>query len=294
MPDETIVLPKYPVYIPTRGRWHQPRAMTVRFLMRDRVPFHVVCVPGEREQYTELVGDDRVLVLPDDEHDLMLARNWIKQHATDAGHRRHWQLDDNMKGCYRWHRGKRLPCRAGIALRVCEDFTDRYTNVAVAGLNYTTFARTSGPPFNTNVHVYSCSLVNNEMPHRWRLKYNDDTDLCLQVLADGWCTILLNAFLIEKVHTMTVAGGNTNTLYEGDGRLRMARSLERMWPGVVTTRRRFQRPQHVITGAWRKFDTPLIRDPDVAVGDTPNEYGMELRARGDVKSKRLRAMVVDG
>jgi len=32
----------------------------------------------------------------------------------------------------------------------------------------------------------------------------------------------------------------------------------------------------------------------VAVGDTPNEYGMELRARGDVKSKRLRAMVVDG
>lgn len=42
----------------------------------------------------------------------------------------------------------------------------------------------------SGVHVYSCTLILNSIEQRWRLLYNDDTDLCLQVLAAGWCTIL--------------------------------------------------------------------------------------------------------
>jgi hypothetical protein len=101
------------------------------------------------------------------------------------------------------------------------------------------------------------------MPYRWRLLYNDDTDLCLQVLSGGLCTVLFNAFLVQKLGTMVVPGGNTEDLYQNDGRLRMARALERVWPGVVTTDRRFQRPQHVVKDAWRKFDTPLVRRTDL-------------------------------
>jgi hypothetical protein len=135
------------------------------------------------------------------------------------------------------------------------------------------------PPFCLNVHVYSCTLVNHSMPYRWRLAYNDDTDLCLQALSSGWCTILLNAFLCEKIRTMVVKGGNTDQLYRGDGRLRMARALERVWPGVVTTDRRFQRPQHVVKGAWKNFDTPLKRKEGVDFENLPgvDEYGMEMK-----------------
>ena len=69
------------------------------------------------------------------------------------------------------------------------------------------------------MHVYSCTLVLNSIPHRWRGEYNEDTDICLQVLADGWCTILVNAYLAKKTHTMKTSGGNTDVLYQGDGRL---------------------------------------------------------------------------
>jgi hypothetical protein len=132
------------------------------------------------------------------------------------------------------------------------------------------------PPFYLNVHVYSCTLVLNSLPQAWRGRYNEDTDLCLQVLSAGWCTVLMNIFCADKLQTKLLPGGNTTTLYQGDGRLRMARSLERLWPGVVTTRRRFQRPQHIIYDAWRRFDTPLRFKPGIEITREPNEYGMTL------------------
>jgi len=54
-------------------------------------------------------------------------------------------------------------------------------------------------------------------------------------------------------------GGNATSLYKGDGRLTMANSLKRLWPGVVSINRRFQRPQHIIAKTWSGFDTPLIK-----------------------------------
>jgi hypothetical protein len=283
------VLPRYPVYVPSRGRADYATALTVRFLLRDEVPFRVVVVPSEAGAYAELAGAERLLVLPSDDCVLRDARNWIKDHAAVAGHARHWQLDDNIHHIRRWYRGRRIPCAAGPALAAVEDFTDRYTNIAIAGLNYTMFAvRTAGQPAVVrNVHVYSCTLVDNAWPGRWRLVLNDDTDLCLQALADGLCTVLINVFLAFKVETGVVRGGNTDAHYQGDGRLRMARSLERVWPGVVTVRRRFGRPQHVVN--WRRFDTPLVLRDDVdpaALGR--DEYGLALRAVKPVRSRSLR------
>jgi hypothetical protein len=133
------------------------------------------------------------------------------------------------------------------------------------------------------------------MPFKWRLIYNDDTDLCLQVLTGGMCTVALNTFLAQKINTMVVKGGNTDDLYKGDGRLKMARMLERQWPYIVTTDRRFQRPQHVVRNAWRDFDTPLKRRTDI---DWDNleavDYNMTLKQVSDeIKSPELQRIMND-
>src|SRR5205807_1748021 len=141
-------------------------------------------------------------------------------------------------------------------------------------------------------HVYSCCLILNSLPYRWREQYNEDADLCLQVLAGGWCTVLVNAFLIGKVRTMQMTGGNTTTLYQGDGRLKMARSLERLWPGVVRTKRRFGRPQHAVVDGWKRFDSPLKLKPGIDLSTMqPNEYGMELVQLTPTKSENLRQLI---
>jgi hypothetical protein len=281
-PPLANVLPRYPIYIPSKGRFD--RCLTARFLERDGCPFHIVVEPQEHDAYASRWGEDRVLVLPwDNPGSVIPARNWIKEHATAAGYERHWQLDDNCHNIRRLWRGKRIGCDAGIALSITENFVERYTNVAIAGLNYTMFVvphfdnKYPTKPFQLNCHVYSCTLVLNSIPYQWRGRYNEDTDLCLQVLSGGWCTILMNAFMIDKLRTMKMAGGNTETLeYHNDGRLRMARALERQWPGVVVTKRRFGRPQHFVRYDWRKFDTPLIRRPGLELPDGPDEQGLTL------------------
>jgi hypothetical protein len=181
-----------------------------------------------------------------------------------------------------------------------EDFTDRYTNIAIAGMNYTTFVGLSShnggkkfPPFYLNTKVYSCLLIDNNLPHRWRGRYNEDTDLCLQVLSDGLCTVLFNAFCQQKAPSMTIKGVNTDKLYKGDGRLEMARSLERQWPYVVAVKRRFNRPQHVVHDSWQKFDTQLIRRTDIDWESLEtNNYGLELvQVKDEIKSEHIRSLL---
>ncbi len=288
MPDR--VLPRYPVYVPSYNRWQKERALTVRCLEAEGVPFRVVCQEKEREQYEAVVGEERLLVLPEDGTvwKLWNTRCWIMEHSIAEGHERHWQLDDNIRRMRRSFHGKRIPAAAGLSLRVCEDFTDRWTNVALSGLNYVMFGFPHIPPFHLNAHVYSCTLVNNAITNRWRLIYNDDTDLCLQVLADGWCTVLLNAFLCEKVWTMSVKGGNTDDLYQGDGRAAMARALQRKWPYVVETGRRWSRSAHMVRDGWKRFDTQLIARP---VEEQPViDYQIDLVETSPVRSEHLKAM----
>jgi hypothetical protein len=254
-----LLLPRYPIYVISKGR--ADCCLTANFLRRDGVEFRLVVEPQEAEAYAAKFGPGSLEVLPFSNlgRGSIPARNWCWEHAKGLGHSWHWILDDNIRQMRRLLKGKRVPWQAGEALAYSEDFVDRYENVALAGLGYSMFAFSpSGiPPVRLNVHVYSCLLILNSLEFRWRGRYNEDTDLCLQALSKGWCTLQINAFLIDKVRTLTMKGGNATELYQGDGRLRMARSLERAWPGIVKTKRRFQRPQHVVADAWKRFKTPL-------------------------------------
>lgn len=289
-----LLLPRYPIYIPSKGRWDC--CSTAKFLRADDVPFFLVVEPQEREMYAQVFGETNLLTLPfSNPGSVIPARNWIKEHSQKAGALRHWQLDDNIKAIQRRYKsGRRIAVDAGVALRAVEDFSDRYENIAISGLNYRTFvmAVERKTPFILNCRVYSCCLILNSLPHRWRGRYNEDTDMCLQVLADGWCTVLVNAFVIDKAQTMQIKGGNTDTLYHGDGRLKMARSLERLWPGVVEVDRRWNRPQHVVKDRWERFDTPLKLKEGIDLSAIePNDYGLRLVEVKPVKSESLKRLL---
>jgi hypothetical protein len=296
----TKLLPQYPVYVISKGRYE--RNLTANFLVKDEVPFHLVVEPQEFDEYASRYGKERILVLPFSNLGLggIPARNWVWEHAKEQGHKRHWILDDNINGIWRYYKGKRLPMKSGAAFKIIEDFTERYTNIGISGMNYTTFIGlvASGgkmPPFYLNTHIYSCLLILNELPYRWRGRYNEDTDLCLQVLANNWCTVAFNIFGQLKAATMTMKGGNTDELYKGDGRLEMARTLERSWPYTVTVGRRFKRPQHIVHQAWRKFDTQLIRRTDIdwdKIAETT--YDLKLvQVADEIKSARIKKLLKD-
>lgn len=290
-----MTTPRHPIYVISKGRWN--KCLTARFLVADGVPFKLVVEPQESEDYAAEFGWDRLLVLPFSNLGLggIPARNWVWEHAKASGAARHWILDDNISYMFRRWRAQRIRCNSKLAFSSVEDFTDRYENVAIAGLNYAMFVPDRGkkPPFSLNNHVYSCLLIDCALPYRWRGRYNEDTDLCLQVLAAGLCTVLVNAFLIQKLPTMTMKGGNAD-IYKGDGRLKMARTLERAWPYVASVDRRFRRPQHKVRDEWRKFDTQLKLREGVDLSKLPevDDRGFRLKKVADVvKSSHLNELL---
>lgn len=287
--------PRYPIYIISKGR--ADRSLTARFLARDGVPFRLVVEEPELSKYQATVRrlgldpDETIRVLPFADLGLggIPARNWCWEDAIAGGHARHWILDDNIMVIRRLYAGRRIPCNAGPAFAAVEDFVERYENVGVAGLNYQMFGVPGSPAYRVNVHVYSCILIANDRAYRWRGRYNEDTDLCLQALHSGDATILVNVFLADKQSTMTMAGGN-EAIYAGDGRLQMARALERQWPGVASVRRRYGRVTHFVD--WTRFrDEPRLRlraDVDLAKLPPFDEYGLRLAAVKRVRSPALR------
>jgi hypothetical protein len=245
----------------SKGRAARQHSLTPRFLIRDKTPFYLVVEEPDYEAYRESYPEVEILVLPHRDKGAVETRNWIWEHSIANGHERHWQLDDNMRDMRRQYKGKRIPMNSSLGFSMMEEFTDRYTNIGIAGPTYQMFAPAHTPyPMVVNTKVYSCMLIRNNLPFRWRGPWNADTDLCLQTLANGLCTLLFNAFMVDKAATMNMPGGNT-ARYQGDGRLKMAKALERRWPGVVTINRRYNRPQHIVN--WKQFNTPLQRREDL-------------------------------
>lgn len=288
---------RYPVYVPSRGRADRP--LTIRALQRYDVPVRIVVVPSQVDDYRSLVSErDELLVLPSDDmgEGMCGTRNWIRDHAEAEGAERHWQLDDNISRFYRLWEGERIPVDAGVSLAAAEDLTDRFGNAGVSGLNYTMFVpRDTSVPFYRNVHVYSCVLISHAMPCRHRLIWNDDTDLCLQALSDGWATLAVNAVNAYKLPTMVASGGMTG-FYGGVGgtdtygRYRMARVLEATWPSLVVTARKFGRYQHQVNwGAFR--DVPLERSRSLDGLLAVDERGLTLQRVREVRSLYVEAVL---
>jgi len=268
--------PRYPIYIPSKGRWES--RLTSKALEKMKVPYKIVVEPSEYDNYAKVINPKKILVLPKDDMKLIGSRCWIMEHSIKKGFARHWQLDDNIRGFLRLNKNMHYPVASGTIFRCVEDFTDRYTNVAYSGLQYDFFScrKDPQPPFFLNTRIYSCTLVNNSIPYRWRSIYNDDTDVCLMALKDRWCTILVNAFAQCKATTMTVKGGNTENLYLiEDGRLKMAEALQKLYPAITEVVWKFHRWQHSVD--YRPFaKNRLIHKEGLIIPKGVDNYGMKL------------------
>lgn len=273
---------RYPIYVISKGRWET--RMTVKELERMQVPHRVVIEPQEQEKYAEAMDPSKLLILPFSNlgQGSIPARNWVWEHSISEGHFRHWIMDDNIRAFWRRNNNMRIRCLGSGIFRAAEDFTDRFENVAQSGLNYYMFVpdRTKVTPFYLNTRVYSCILNRNDLPFRWRGKYNEDTDLSIRCLKAGWCTILFNAFVAQKMTTMKMKGGNTEELYKldgkVDGRLLMAQSLQEQHPDITTITRKWGRWQHQVYYENFKRLNKLQPKKGLKVKDGWDNYGMEL------------------
>jgi hypothetical protein len=205
------------------------------------------------------------------------ARNFAWDHAIAAGHDWHWVMDDNIRRFYRFDQEQQIPVGDGTIFRAMEDFALRFENVAMAGPNYFMFVPRKDHVcvFSLNTRIYSCNLIRNELPYRWRGRYNEDTDLSLRMLKAGWCTVQFNCFLQLKAPTQTVKGGCNKDFYQVEGTLPKSQMLVRMHPDVTKLKWKFNRWHHEVD--YRVFRHNRLRlKHGVEIPSEADDYGMRL------------------
>lgn len=178
--------PQYPVYIISKGRWKS--RLTVKALEKRNIPYKIAVEPQEFDDYASVIDKENILTLPFSNlgQGSIPARNWVWEHSIEQGAKRHWILDDNIRHFHFFTDNIIYYTDSGTSFRIIEDFVDRYENIGLAGMEYYTFVhrRNKLKPYRLNTRIYSCILILNELPHRWRGKYNEDTDLSIRVLKD--------------------------------------------------------------------------------------------------------------
>lgn len=282
--------PKHPVYIVSKGRWET--RLTSKALEHMEVPYHIIVEKQEFEKYASVISPEKILILPIeyqqnyntcDEFGTSksvgpgAARNFAWEHSINNGATWHWVMDDNLDAFHRLNRNIKAEVESGTIFRCAEDFVERYENIYIAGLNYYSFCKSTDivPPYVLNTRIYSCLLIRNDIPYRWRGRYNEDTDLSLRVLKDGFCTIQFNAFLCGKVTTQRMKGGNTKEFYKDEGTLNKSKMLEDLHPDVAKVVWKFNRWHHTVD--YRPFKrNKLIRKAGLVIPNQVNNYGMKL------------------
>lgn len=291
--------PRYPFYIISKGR-HESM-YTSRAFAKMKLHHYIIIEPQDLENYEkalehfDLKPYVTLVVAPFSNHGdgPGRARNYAWDHSIHLGAERHWVFDDNIKDFYRLHEGNRYRVMTSAIFNAMEDFVDRYTNVMIAGPNYYFFCASTQiyPPYVANTRIYSALLIKNDCRHRWRGRYNEDTDLSLRVLKDGDTTIQFNAFLQGKSGTQLVKGGNTDEFYhkEGEtdkkawrqgvmnstGTINKSKMLYDMHPDVTTLTWKYGRAHHFVD--YSSFArNKLIFKPGIKIERRINNYGMEF------------------
>lgn len=284
--------PKYPIYVVSKGR--SETCLTSRFLSQMGVKHFVIVEEQEEIDYRKNLDLEcaTILILHRDyqlKYDVFSnigsengtgpgpARNFAWDHSKNLGYKWHWVMDDNAGEGFFWlYQNYKIKMRTGGFFACVEDFVNRYDNIAIAGLNYSKFCKEQDrlPPYVMNTRIYSFLLIRNDIDYRWRGRYNEDTDLSLRVLKDGWCTVQFNSFLAGKNTTQRNRGGNTDEFYAKEGTSNKSKMLKDMHPDVTELVYKFGRDHHIVdySGFTQKLN-PII---DLDSLDSINNYGLEM------------------
>lgn len=291
MTNETAT-PRFPLYVVSYGRYDN--CLTADALDEMGVQYHLVIEEEEYEDYLKHYPEERLLVVPERFHEEYEtyddlgreksqgpgpARNFAWEHSQEHGFDWHWVMDDNIRYFVRYHENEFTLFGDGSIFRCMEDFVLQYENISMAGPRYFMFItrRSEHPPLTFNTRIYSCNLIRNDVPYQWAGRYNEDTDLSLRMLKDGWCTILFNSFLQDKVATQTIDGGNTENFYKTEGTYPKSRMLKQCHPTVTNIVFKWGRWHHEVDySPFDKNELERKANPDVTTGN----YDFSLRETG--------------
>jgi len=232
---------KYPIFIPSyrRAKTHTTSRILSNFGFKHYLIVHSNEIDDYKRHFTA-EQKNCVTVLEFDEnyklryetcdtipHRIKNAgsgaeRNFAWDYSINLGYDAHWLMDDNIKwfssivgvntGSYFVRRHVKDATTFAEKFKRGEVFFDTFSNlmmIELAESGFTIDKLKNSRNYRVNTRCYSCNLIYNHMPIRWRGRYNEDTILSFDILKAGYCTAsYLGGLLKLKVPTRIARGGN--------------------------------------------------------------------------------------
>ncbi len=296
--------PQYPIYIISKGR--ADCCYTADHLIKMEVPFRIVIENQEWKEYSKYYDENILLELDKTfikDYDTYIenfdenlskgsgpARNFVWDHAKKSGAKWHWIMDDNINGFYYFNNNQRIMSADGGILTATEDFINRYENIAIAGNEYTMFVvpGSKKTPYISNTKIYSSLLIRNDVDLRWAGRYNEDVDLCIRAMKEGYSILRMEMFCSDKLTTQAMGGGNTDAFYASEGTFPKSKMLEDNHPDIVEIVWRYSRWHHLVDYSKFKINrNRSIEETITALNKKPVLTGKETKILNEIRSLNL-------
>jgi hypothetical protein len=253
---------RYPIYIPSKGRWENTR--TVDLLEKNKITnYFVVVEKPEAEKYnvrpdgTNGIHAKKLLVIPPAKGSSAPARNFCLEHAKKNGHKKIWMLDDDITNIYMHYKGKK--CIA-VSVLDCferlENFSERATKVKAVGMRTSaSFLKDVKKDLQFNCSLTSIYLLSVDT-FRFRGTMLVDMDYQLQILRAGYKTLRMENYAFTFITPTKITGGYYDIYTDDKKRLAAIKEFCKLNKDVDPTVERNTTGFYVlknISKIWRKF-----------------------------------------
>lgn len=208
----------YPIFIISKGRYISKNTTAEKF-EEAKKSYFVIVEPNEYQDYLDNKGEyANILTLPENNQGVAYARNHCFKIALEMGSQYFWQLDDNIKAFRTRIGNKNIKISPVHNMGIIEKEVLRYRNIGGACMMHSVFAWASAEDIKINKMIYCCMLLNTDVKARFIKGTAEDVDFSVQILKEGWCSLLFAKQLIDKPQSGSQKGGCNGKDYSGDGR----------------------------------------------------------------------------
>lgn len=214
---------RYPIYIVSKDR--AEICTTHKILDFSGITWSYAVEPQDYEKYVERFGENYVVNIGENDKGIYYVRNFCIEHSKNAGHKKHWQVDDDLKKIfYRAMQEKGTRSREeidnpGTMLKNIEDYTDDFSNFGAGCLTHDGFAFAKKLDIDLNKMIYCFQLMNNNVKARYQPHTSEDVDFSVNMLREKWVTMVFNQFSFTTPKSGSIQGGcNSSVDYQNKGR----------------------------------------------------------------------------
>jgi len=254
---------QYPICIVSKDR--SETCTTHKLLEYEGVRYFYMVEPNDYDLYVNRFGSERVINIGENDKGIYYVRNFCIEWSNKLGYSHHWQVDDDLKSLHYRHMNKYRGLRDSekienptSMLLYIENMSSKCINFGAGCLTHDGFAFAKKKDIDINKMIYCFQLINNKVKARYKPKTSEDIDFSLQILLEGYVTMVFNKYSFRTPSSGSIKGGcNSSVDYAIIGNVdgRKLRNLElcRVYPKWFVEYTKKEQSEIKPSKVWKSF-----------------------------------------